>query len=265
MESQARNGFSGPVTVFHERPLPEIGTPAGYAALIDRYALAVPLPRTLSAIGRHHRVTEREGWRLLTPRHAPVADLEGHLTFALKYEGLDLPVLNRLFRAVGADAVAELVRAKRTGSYARRIWFLYEWLTETRLDLPDIDIGTYVRVVDIEQQWSVEGENSPRHRVRNNLPGTPAFCPLVFRTKTLAEFSAMDLAHRAQAAVADVPRDLLSRTAAFLLLKDSKSSYAIEGEHAPQDRIQRWGRAIGEAGRRPIDLDEFLQIGRAHV
>ncbi len=265
MESRERNGFSGPVTVFHERPLPEIGTPAGYAALIDRYALAVPLPRTLSAIGRHHRVTEREGWRLLTPRHAPVADLEGHLTFALKYEGLDLAVLNRLFRAVGADAVAELVRAKRTGSYARRIWFLYEWLTGTRLDLPDIDIGTYVRVVDIEQQWCVEGENSPRHRVRNNLPGTPAFCPLVFRTKALAEFSAMDLAHRAQAAVADVPRDLLSRTAAFLLLKDSKSSYAIEGERAPQDRIQRWGRAIGEAGRRPIDLDEFLRLQRIVV
>ena len=63
--------------------------------------------------------------------------------------------------------------------------------------------------------------------------------------------------------MAEVPRDLLSRTAAFLLLKDSKSSYAIEGERAPQDRIQRWGRAIGEAGRRPIDLDEFLRLQRS--
>ena len=262
MEAKRKNGFSGIVTVFHERPLPEPGTPAGYAALIDRYSLAAPMPRTLSAIGQHHRVIEREGWRMLTPRHAPATDLEGHLTFALKYEGLDLAVLNRLFRAVGAAAIEELVRAKRTGSYARRIWFLYEWLTGTRLDLPDLDIGTYVPVVDPEQQWSVEGENSPRHRVRDNLPGTPAFCPLVFRTKALEEFSAMDLPHRAQAVVADVPRDLLSRTAAFLLLKNSKSSYAIEGETAPQDRIQRWGRAIGEAGRRPIDLDEFLRLQR---
>jgi hypothetical protein len=60
--------------------------------------------------------------------------------------------------------------------------------------------------------------------------------------------------------VANVPSDLLARTAAFLLLKDSKSSFAIEGEHPPQDRIQRWGRAIGEAGRRPIDLDELLRL-----
>lgn len=262
MADREENEFSGPVTVYHDRPLPERGTPAGYAALIDRYALAVPYPRTLSAIGEHHRVGEQAGWRMFTPRHAPSADLEGHLTFALKYEGLDLAVLNRLFREVGAGAIAALVRAKPTGSYARRIWFLYEWLTGTRLDLPDAATGSYVPVVDPKQQWAVPGENSSRHRVRNNLPGTPEFCPLVFRIPALEEFSAMDLAQRAQNVVADVPRDLLSRTAAFLLLKDSKSSYAIEGERAPQDRIQRWGRAIGEAGRRPLDLDELLRLQR---
>ena len=171
------NRFSGPITVFHDRPLPERGTPAGYAALIDRYALAVPFPRALSAIGEHHRISERKGWRIFTPRHAPSADLEGHLIFALKYEGLDLAVLNRLFREVAAGAIAALVRAKPTGSYARRIWFLYEWLTGTRLDLPNAAMGTYVPVLDPKQQWAVPGENSSRHRVRNNLPGTPEFCP----------------------------------------------------------------------------------------
>jgi Fic/DOC family len=262
MEDAGQNGFSGPVTVFHERRLPERGMPAGYAALMDRYGLAVPLPRTLSAIGEHHRVYERNGWRMLTPRHAPSADLEGHLTFALKYEGLDLAILNRLFRTVRPAPIEELVRAKRTGSYARRLWFLYEWLTGARLDLPDLNIGSYVPAVDADQQWAVHGENSPRHRVRNNLPGTPAFCPLVFRTEALKAFAAMDLPQRAQAVVAEVPRDLLSRTAAFLLLKDSRSSYAIEGERAPQDRIQRWGRAIGEAGNRPVDADELLRLQR---
>ncbi len=252
--------FSGPVTVFHERRLPERATPAGYAALVDAYDLSVPLPRTLSAIGEHHRIKEESGWRILTPRHAPSTDLEGHLTFALKYEGLDLAVLKRLFGAVGASQVESLVRAKPTGSYARRIWFLYEWLTGKRLKLPNVERGTYAPAVDPEQQWAIEGQNSPRHRVRNNLPGTPAFCPLVFRTKALEQFIAIDLARRARAIAAEVPRDLLARTAAFLLLEDSKSSYAIEGERAPQDRIQRWGRAIGQAGRRPIDLDEILRL-----
>ena len=260
MKTSAQNDFPGPVTVFQERRLPVKATPAGYAALIEAYRLAVPLPRTLSATGERHKVIEEAGWRIITPRHAPKASLEGHLTFALKYEGLDLAVLKRLFEAASPGDIEALVRAKPTGSYARRFWFLYEWLTGKRLDLPDADRGSYVPAVDPDQQYAVPGENSTRHRVRNNLPGTAAFCPLVFRTEALERFAAMNLSERAQAVIDDVPRDLLARAAAFLLLKDSQSSYAIEGEHPPQERIQRWGRAIGEAGGQPLDLEELLRL-----
>lgn len=262
MEMSVQNRFSGPVTVFHERRLPERGIPAGYAALIDTYGLQVPLPRTLSAIGERHRIIEEGGWRLYTPRHAPEATLEDHLTFALKNEGLDLAVLKRLFLATGAGPIEEIVNATPTGSYARRIWFLYEWLTGERLDLSDAERGAYVEIVDPKQQYAGQSETSSRHRVKNNLPGTPDFCPLVFRTETLERFIGLGLQARAQEVVAAVPRDLLARTAAFLLLKDSKSSFAIEGESPPQDRIQRWGRAIGEAGKQPIDLDELLRLQR---
>src|SRR5580704_16229645 len=67
--------FSGPVTIFQESVLPERATPAGYAALIDAYHLKVPLPRTLSATGEHHRIVHENGWRILTPRHKPHANL----------------------------------------------------------------------------------------------------------------------------------------------------------------------------------------------
>ncbi len=260
MDSETLHRFSGAVTVFQERHLPERATPAGYSALIGAYNLSVPLPRTLSATGERHKVYEDAGWRILTPRHAPKAGVEGHLTFALKYEGLDLAVLKRLFTAAGPSKIADLVHAKPTGRYARRIWFLYEWLTGEQLDLPNAGKGTYVPVVNPHKQWAIEGENSPRHRVRNNLPGTSAFCPLIFRTKKLDEFIEMNFPARARAVVDNVPRDLLARAAAFLLLKDSKSSYAIEGERAPHSRIQRWGRAIGEAGHRPINLKELLRL-----
>ena len=222
----------------------------------------MPWPRTLAAIGERHRIIERDSWRILTPRHAPHPTLEGHLTFALKYEGLDLAVLKRLFTAVGPRAIEEIVRAKPTGGYARRLWFLYEWLLGTALDLPNARQGSYVPALDPDQQWGTPGTNVPRQRVRDNLPGTPAFCPLVFRTEALVRFAEMDLRGRAASVIADVPRDLLARTAAFLLLKDSRSSFAIEGEHPPQDRIQRWGRAIGQAGRQPIDREELLRLQR---
>ncbi|MGO7803347.1 Fic family protein [Rhizobium ruizarguesonis] len=262
MGNEPQYRFSGPVTGFHDLRLPEQATPAGYAALIDAFRLQVPLPRQLSAIGPRHRSYSQDGWSITTPRHAPAADLEGHLTFALKYEGLDLAVLKALFQAVGPAPIEGIVRAQPTGRYARRLWFLYEWLLGTALDLPDAGNGVYVPVVDPELQWATEGTTSTRHRVRNNLPGTPLFCPMIFRTEALRAFAERNLAERARMAVADVPADLLARTAAFLLLKDSRSSFEIEGERPPHDRIQRWGRAIGEAGRRPIDLEELLRLQR---
>src|SRR5260370_32455102 len=95
MAELPKTRFSGPITVFQERILPERATVAGYAALIDAYGLKVPLPRTLSATGERHRVRSEAGWRILTPRHAPPPTLAGHLTFSLKHDGLDLPAIRR--------------------------------------------------------------------------------------------------------------------------------------------------------------------------
>ncbi|WP_158972209.1 Fic family protein [Chachezhania sediminis] len=262
MEDGQRNPYSGPVSVFHDRRLPEPARPAGYAALIDAYALSVPLPRKLAAIGPRHKVYEADGWQLFTPRHAPDASLAGHLIFALRYEGLDLAVLKRLFLATGAAPIRTMVQAAPTGSYARRIWFLYEWLLGRRLDLPDATRGNYAPAVDTRLQWGTEGTPSPRHRVRNNLPGTPDFCPMIFRTPAIEAFIARDLAAEARTVLAQVPADLLARTAAFLLLKDSRSSFQIEGENPPQDRIRRWGQIIGEAGRHPVDRAELERLQR---
>ena len=260
MDISGRNPFLGSVKVFRERRLPVAATPAGYAALINAYALRVPLPRILSGTGDQHRQIQDAGWRIYSPRYSPKPSLGGHLTFALKHEGLDLAVLKRLFEATGPAPVEELVRARPTGVYTRRVWFLYEWLTGHRLDLPDADRGRYPPVVDPARQFTARSETSRRHRVKNNLPGTPAFCPLVFRTEALDRLSAMSLGIRARDAAAAIPKDVLARTAAFLLLKDSKSSFSIEGEHPPHDRIHRWGRAIGMAGQAPVDLEEMLRL-----
>lgn len=262
MEPGQCKPFSGAVSVFHDRWLPEAAIPVGYAALIDAFGLAVPVPLTLAAIGPRHKIYQADGWHLYTPRHQPEATLGGHLTFALRYEGLDLAVLKALFRVTGPEPIADMVRAAPTGAYARRIWFLYEWLLDQRLDLPDATRGAYALVVDPDRQWAADSVLSPRHRVKNNLPGTPAFCPMVFRTPALAAFVARGLADEARSLVAEVPADLLARTAAFLLLKDSRSSFAIEGEDPPQDRVQRWGQVIGEAGRWPIDEAELERLQR---
>lgn len=252
--------FSGSVTVFHGFSLPEEGIPAGYVALIDAYQLPVPFPHIKMAIGLKHKIMKEKDWHFLTPRHQPASSLRGHLEFALKYEGVDLCVLKKLFEVIEKSEIEAIVQETSTGSYARRIWFLYEWLMGTLLDLPDLKRGNYVDVLNPLQQLAVQGENSQRHRVVNNLPGTPGFCPLVKNSEEIRAYRSMDLRKKALQASSEIPKDVVTRAAAFLLLKDSQASFTIENETPSQDRIMRWGNAIREAGKTPLSKDELIRL-----
>lgn len=215
----------------------------------------------MAAIAKRHRPTSTREWMLLSPGYAPEESLRGHLEFALKWEGVSLGVLAALFRQIDPREIVRMVRAKPTGAYARRIWFLYEWLLDTRLDLPDAGTVKAVPVVDPKQQFaSASGPLSRRHRVRNNLPGTNRFCPLVRRTPELERYSDMRLGEQAQVVVGRTHPDIVRRAAAFLLLEDSQASFQIEGEHPTPDRGLRWGRAIGEAGQRDLGVDELVHL-----
>jgi Fic/DOC family len=257
------DSFSRTVNEFQGRAAPERMGTAGYAALIDHYDLKVPLPPKLAGISeRHHRV-ETNDWLLLTPRHRPKDTLAGHLEFALKWEGVDLGVLASLFEVVPDKEFSGLVRAEPTGAYARRLWFLREWLTGRQLDIPSPGKVRAVPVLDPEQQFGlVRGVPSRRHKVLDNLPGTPAFCPLVRRTATIEAQIAKGLDRRARQIVESVHPDVLSRAAAFLLLDDSKASFRIEGERPSPQRALRWGKAIGEAGSRSLSVAEFERLQR---
>lgn len=252
---------SQPVRVFRERALPEPAIPAGYAALIHRYQLNLPLPPQLAAIAERHHPESTSSWQLLTPRHAPADSLAGHLAFALKWEGVDLAALASLFKAVQDDEIASVVRAKPTGAYSRRIWFLYEWLTNRQLDLPDPGKVSAVPVVDPKYQFAINGgARSSRHKVLNNLPGTPAFCPMVRRTATLRQYGDMDLKGLARQVLGRTHADVVARAGAFLLLQDSRASFNIEGENPSASRAVRWGQAIGQAGTRPLSVEELERL-----
>ncbi len=256
------NNFSGSVTVFHGLLLPEEGIPAGYTAIIDAFQLPAPFPYVKMAIGLKHKIVQKMGWHLLTPRHQPEHTLRGHLEFALKYEGVDLCVLKKLFEVIDTREIEEIVQETVTGSYSRRIWFLYEWLMGTQLNLPDVKRGNYVMVIDPIQQLAVLGERSKRHRVVNNLPGTPEFCPLVKNTVHVHTYLSMDLKTKALQSSSGIPKDVLARAAAYLLLKDSQASFVIENEGSSHNRIVRWSNAIREAGKTPLSKDELIRLQR---
>jgi hypothetical protein len=252
------NHNSRPITIFHDFPVLEKGvTLAGYAALIASHSLSVPVPDYLCGIGLKHRKQEIGRWYLFTPRHKPDDSLQGHLTFALKYEGIDLSVLKALFESIESQLIANVVKSAPTGIYSRRIWFLYEWLCDTKLDLDDVTQGNFVPLINDKLQYPGPSRNSKRHRVRNNLPGNRDFCPLIRRNKKIDRFIDMNLSQVALDHTGKTHADMLSRAAAFLLLKDSKASYTIEGESPPHNRIERWGKIISEAGQRDLSVEEL--------
>lgn len=255
------NHFSYLITVFRERPAPEEGYIAGYGAVIRYYDLLVPLPDRLTLISlKHGKRQETATWMVLPPPYKPAESLMGHLTFALKYEGIDLGILKKLFEKVSPEEISELIANEPTGQYSRRIWFLYEWLMDSQLDLPDLTVGNYINLVDEALQYGSVPTPSRRHRIRNNLPGTRDFCPLVRKTPFIENAIQLDLSKKIKAIIGEIHPDVMGRTAAFLLLKDSKASYAIEGERPPQNRAQRWGRAISQAGQKPVSKEELIRL-----
>lgn len=255
------NKFSELITVFQERGAPEEGYLVGYGAIHRAYGLRAPLPDILALISQKHKQYTTEEWMIFTPRYMPEDTLMGHLTFALKYEGIDLGILKKLFENLEAKQISKSIAQEPTGQYSRKIWFLYEWLLDAQLDTPDLTTANYIDLVDETIQYASHGgDASKRHRIRNNLPGVKDFCPMIRKTALLEKYINLDLAQRIKKMIGKIHPDVMARTAAFLLLKDSKASYAIEGESPPQNRAQRWGRAIGQAGQKPVTADELIRL-----
>jgi hypothetical protein len=236
--------------VFQERVPPVAASPAGYAWLVDTYDLQVPTPPIMAGIGESHKRVEAPAWLILSPRHAPENTLSGHLIFALKNEGVNLPVLKALTIAIPDSDLEAVILAQPSGKYARRLWFLVEWLTGRELVIQDASSKRGLEpVLDPNQQYALTvGETSERHRVINNLPGTPDFCPLVRKTEVLRSLETRQLQDRAREVAGQTHPDVMARAAAFLLLSDSKASFQIEQERPSPDRTRRWAQAIARAG-----------------
>lgn len=254
------NQYSREITVFHGRKAPETGMLVGYGAIIQRHELQVPLPDMLCLISNKKRKYIKDNWKVFTPRYQPEDNLYKQLIFALKYEGVNLLVLKKLFFTIEKDLVTKIVESERLGQYSRRLWFLYEWLLDEQLDISDLDSGNYVTVVDEKLQYAISGTRSSRHRILNNLPGTKEFCPLIFKTEKLENYIKANLSEQKSEYLSSIHKDVLQRASSFLILKDSKASFNIEQENPGANRAMRWGKAIGQAGSKPLSIAELERL-----
>ncbi|MCB1358172.1 MAG: hypothetical protein KDK53_17335, partial [Maritimibacter sp.] len=148
---------------FYGRTLPEPGRVAGYGWLIRAFGLQVPLPGRLAMVSERHGRGRTAGWEVFRSEQWPGDRVLDHLLFAIKNEGVDLRVLDCVVLAANRTEIEDGLRGT-TGIYARKLWFLWEWLTGEQLDIPDLGKVKYVPLLDAQDYYAIEcGEKSSRH------------------------------------------------------------------------------------------------------
>lgn len=256
-----RLDLANPLT-FQGELIPKGTRLAGWAALVQALRLQAPVRQPSCVAEKHVRGSHRVdgGFRLFDKRYRPDDTFADHLAFALRHEAIDLLVLKRAFQAVPKNVLEDFVRTTPGGTQTRRAWFFYETLTGQTLDLADAPNVTAIDALDATAYYTGKPRMSRRHRVRDNLLGNGAYCPIIRRTQQLEAFAALRLAERAAETVGRTGRHLITRAASFMLLADSRASFEIEGERVPRNRLERWGRAILQAGKHPLTLDEIVRL-----
>lgn len=159
----------------------------------------------------------------------PGGEVGSQLEFALKYDGVNLALLARIFEKVSPDELSEYIKSRPTGKYARRIWFFYEFLTGKKLPVDNLTSGNYVNALEVKDYYTLQsGEKSSRHRIVNNLLGSKTFCPVVRKTEKLSKLDVSDLRKKCEDIINSYPPDLLRRALSYLYKKETKSSFEIE-------------------------------------
>lgn len=222
--------------------------PVGQLALREMFRLAVPPPDVESYVSTGARRTEIRGHHaveLYTKRYGPGDNSAvSHLTFALRHEPIDLRIVVGTLKALTPSELEAWVRREPTGAYSRRAWFLYETFTGRTLDVPDASRGNYVEALNPKRHFATDRRDSPRHRVIDNLPGGPGMCGIVRRTPYLTAHLSGGLHEEARALTAQYDQTILERAVNFLYTKETRSSFAIEGETPSANRTERFVAAL---------------------
>ena len=165
----------------------------------------------------------------------------------MRHEPTDLGVLIAALKVLDPRELEAWVRAEPTGAFSRRAWFIYETFVGRTLDVENAKTGNYVEALDPLRHIVGDRRNSVRHRVIDNLLGGPGLRPTIRRTAKLEQQIGLHIDKEAKALIASYDPVVLARAVNCLYTKETRSSFAIEGETPSASRTERFVAAA------PID------------
>jgi Fic family protein len=219
--------------------------PAGYAYLLEKLELeGMPHWHTsfVSSAGTYRSKVQDGTIEDIYPvRYWPGDTIGDHLEFALKYDTINLGLLQLIFEHAPQGELIEYICSKPTGKYARRIWFFYEFLTGKQLPIDDVTSGNYVDALEAKAYYTItNGERARRQRIVNNLLGPKEFCPIIRKTEKLSEMDSADLRKKCEDIITSYPPKLLRRALSYLYNKETKSSFEIEHVKPNATRLEKF-------------------------
>jgi hypothetical protein len=244
--------------------------PVGWRELTRRYSLDILPPDSQAFVtqrGRRKTVIDGDQrTEIYTKNYDPGDALGNHLTFALKFEGLNLQILSLLFQAIDQTELEAFIRVTPGGKYARKIWFLYEFLTGKELDLEPTKATNYVDLLETTKYYTAKPIPEKRHKVNNNLLGDKRFCPTIRKTDTLKNYINLRLNERSMDVIGKYPKDVLQRAFSYLYTKETKSSFEIERATPGQRRGARFIELLKLADDREFfNKPSLLELQQATV
>ena len=248
--------------IFQNELIPKEALLAGYSHLVQKYNVQTYV-RFPSCVSKKHimgSIAVSGNFNLYDKRYLPGKEDIEHLVFILKHETFELLSLKRILEAISKKELELYIKFFPGGIYARKIWFLYEWLLETKLDLPDCSKCQTKPLLYPDKYFTSDGVYLKRYRLKNNLLGDKLFCPVIRKTLKLQEYIQSNLKKKVDTTIGKVSKSLVARAASFMLLADSKASFAIEGERIPINRMERWGKAVIQAGKFPLTKEELIRL-----
>ena len=247
---------------------PRLPMTIGLNRLVEDLQLQVLLPATRSEIVAGARRTTISGGKVLEqyPKNYMPLGLIGNLRFALRYEPIALDVYLAIFHALDTRLLEDWIQSEPTSIFARRAWYLYELLMGRRLDLPDVIPTGYIDLLDPKIHITGSRRLIRRQRVNDNLIGADGFSPLVRRTGNLKAYIEKGLGQEARVIVKSSDPAILARAVHYLFTKETKSSFAIEGEAPSKDRTERFVAALIKASDfDATSKDAFIELQNAIV
>lgn len=235
----------------------------GLAAVIEDLGLRVPLPAVRSSVAAAARKTRVEQGAVYEqyPKTYAVDGLYENLKFAVRYEPVDLGVLRAAFARIPPEDLEAWIKQEATGIYARKIWYLYELLTGRILHVQDVPPTGYADLLNPKLQLTGSGRRIKRQRINDNLLGDRDYCPMIRRTDRLAAAMGEGLDKEVRRIVESTDPLVLARAISFMYTRETKSSFAIEGEQVGKTRGERFVAALVHAAEFDVgDKGAFIAL-----